>query len=312
MLVSRVSIQHNVGQLRTMTSKAPTAPWREMFLEHITASSEGPVELNLATLHPSSSSSSSSAPSSLSHQSTNISPSSSSSFPFLPRSRTCIFRGMFGSLPPNDKNTAPPNDPGFASDMIALTTDARMAKIPDLFGGAVATAGSMGSGGGGPVEAVFWAARRSTQWRVRGAAYVLAPDLEEEEEHARLREYLLSQMRGPTSSSSSSSSSSSFDFAREITAHFGNLSPVMRGSFKNPPPGTPIPASEPDGGKAKVGNEVMDLHDAEARANFRVVVVVPEEVDQTDLSDPRRPRRWIHQRVAGAGEGEWQKTEVWP
>lgn len=96
-----------------------------------------------------------------------------------------------------------------------------------------------------------------------------------------------------------------WSFAREITAQFGNLSPGMRGSFKNPPPGTP---KKPEDGDDQLGQEVTDLEDKAARANFRVVVIVPDEVDQTDLSDPKAPRRWIYRR---AGDG-WEKTEIWP
>lgn len=103
--------------------------------------------------------------------------------------------------------------------------------------------------------------------------------------------------------------------------HFGNLSPGMRGSFKNPPPGTPR-AEAPGPGEGlgqKVGDEL--LGDEVARKNFRVVVIVPDEVDVCDLSDPADQRRWLYTYVGPAAEAKktggevidgWEKVEVWP
>jgi pyridoxamine 5'-phosphate oxidase len=51
------------------------------------------------------------------------------------------------------------------------------------------------------------------------------------------------------------------------------------------------------------------------------VVIVPEEVDQVDLRDMTRPRRWVYVYRGVGGEsklpggemlGEWEKVEVWP
>lgn len=112
-----------------------------------------------------------------------------------------------------------------------------------------------------------------------------------------------------------------FDWEKEVVAHFGNLGSGMRGSFKNPAPGTPR-ANEPGEGEGlgqKVGDELLE--DQVARRNFRVVVIVPEEVDLVDLSDPADQRRWLYTFV-GAGakatkaggviEGDWEKVELWP
>ncbi|ROT42159.1 hypothetical protein SODALDRAFT_8875 [Sodiomyces alkalinus F11] len=329
---------------KTMTSTAPPAPWRALFLDHVnTTSNNGaePMEFTLATLHPLP------LPSS-------PSPPSPPAQTYVPRARTCVFRGMFGTLPPNERNTAPRNREGVDSDMVAFTTDARMAKVPDFFGAAAPRAGTLGSGGGGPVEAVFWAPGRKgegegegergkevmTQWRIRGEAYVVGPDIEGGDEgpgegergrewgEEKLKRFLLSQMRDATGEGGEG-----FSFAREVTAHFGNLGPLMRGSFANPPPGTPISSEGTDDPAERVGRRVEDLHDPVARGNFRVVIIVPREVDQVDLRDPQRPRRWLYRRVRaepGGGDdglvggegkakeagrvrdGQWEKIEVWP
>ncbi|KAK1975422.1 hypothetical protein LZ30DRAFT_605646 [Colletotrichum cereale] len=112
-----------------------------------------------------------------------------------------------------------------------------------------------------------------------------------------------------------------WSFAREVTAHFGNLSPAMRGTFRNPEPGTPRKANPPDD-RHRLGQKVEDLEDEVARANFRVVVIVPTEVDETDLSDPEDPRRWLYRFVGAAADGHptdgaersngWERIELWP
>ncbi|KAI0099967.1 pyridoxamine 5'-phosphate oxidase-domain-containing protein [Nemania sp. FL0031] len=172
-----------------------------------------------------------------------------------------------------------------------------------------------GSGGGAVVEAVFWAREKGVQWRVRGRAYVLAPDIESSPEGREVVSLLRGRMRRPSSGAHPArGEEAEWSFAREITAHFGNLSPLMRGSFRNPPPGVPI-ALPVEGEGLALGQKVTDLEDPVARANFRVVVIVPDELDQADLSDPEHPRRWIHTHV-GAGYGgarhEWETVEVWP
>lgn len=300
-----------------MSASSSPAPWRSLFLEHI--STMPTPEFTLATLHQETSPSVPKAPG----------PPSAS-----PRARTCVFRGMFASLPVNPKNTAPLNPPVYESDLLSFTTDARMHKVPDLFGSATPNSGTLGSGGGAPVEAVFWPRDTSTQWRLRGTAWILTPDLDVAEADtgtAQVRELILSHLRRRTREESTRApvpeeqqgqvtgdGGGGWTFAREITAQFGNLSPLMRGLFKNPPPGTP---KKPEDGDGALGRQVDDLDDAEARANFRVVVIVPAEVDQTDLSDPKEPRRWIYRRSSrdsasledGApGETGWEKIEVWP
>ncbi|KAI0203803.1 pyridoxamine 5'-phosphate oxidase-domain-containing protein [Astrocystis sublimbata] len=164
-----------------------------------------------------------------------------------------------------------------------------------------------GSGGGAVVEATFWTSKPAVQWRVRGRAYVLAPDIESSSEGREVMALLKSRMRRQ-------GGDKNWSFAREITAHFGNLSPMMRGTFRNPPPGRPV--SQPvEGDGLALGQQVTDLDDPVARANFRVVVIVPDEIDQTDLSDPEHGRRWLHTYVGvmhGKGQGEWETVEVWP
>ena len=313
-----------------MTALAPpatsaAAPWRAQFLQQL---SRMPMPLcAVSTLHPTADGSPAAGP---------------TTFPTIatPRVRSCVCRGLWGTLPENARNPAPRNPAIYESDLPVFTTDARMAKAWELAASAPAPSGSTTAelgkasanmtGGGGPIEAVWWASESGTQWRMRGTAWVLGPDVDDAAGEAA-RSAIQKHMRRAAPDSSASSTGSDWSWPREITAHFGNLSPGMRGSFRNPAPGLPRPRRGEEGNTqpgegmgAPVGNE--HLEDPEARANFRVVVIVPEEVDQVDLSAGDDPRRWVytyvgedgqHSKSLGLGEdvdvvNGWAKQEVWP
>ncbi|KAI0482480.1 pyridoxamine 5'-phosphate oxidase-domain-containing protein [Xylariaceae sp. FL0804] len=264
------------------STQRPVAPWRDLFLEHVGGMPS--PEFVLGTV--SSGSGSGSGPGTGTGQ---AEPE--------PRARTCIFRGMWADLPVNPKNDAPKNPPGVyaGTDFPTFTTDCRMDKMTDRSQLLAAP------GGGAAVEAVWWAKEPATQWRVRGRAYVLGDPDEDAEGSDAARALRARMVR------KGEKEEGDWSFAREVTAHFGNLSPGMRGTFRNPPSGQPITLPVDDG--LALGQKVTDLQDPIARRNFRVVVMVPSEVDRCDLSDPARGRRW---KYSLRGDGEWEKVEVWP
>lgn len=53
---------------------------------------------------------------------------------------------------------------------------------------------------------------------------------------------------------------------------------------------------------------MSDLNDPVARKNFRLVVIVPDMVEQTDLSDPEKARRYRYT----FDNSEWKTEETWP
>ncbi|KAK3940690.1 hypothetical protein QBC46DRAFT_260492 [Diplogelasinospora grovesii] len=287
------------------------APWRETFLTHI-GDMKSPTFV-LATLHPVAGSDAAA---------TNPTPSS---LGVVPRARTCIYRGLWACLPPNKHNDCPKNPGIFESDLPVFTTDARMEKAAEILDTAPqspehgSTGGSVkGSGGGGPVEACFWAEEHGTQWRIRGTAWLIGPDIDGDQAKG-VRDALLSRMRREQKGTGEGDEKD-WSWSKELTAHFANLSPMMRGSFRQPPPGTPraYPKEEE---VQTVGQPVDDLNDPVARENFRVVVIIPTEVDQCDLSDPKNPRRWMYYwrgasykttHPGGEVVGEWEKVETWP
>jgi len=380
---------------------ASPAPWREAFLEHISTMSQPSPTFVLSTLHRSAASDESTAVSvNIGGKSTtasflpvgmglgvggnatggslsqdrgdpnNANGNNGTPHLLLPRARTCVYRGLWGDLPPNDRNPAPRNPPLYESDLPVFTTDARMEKALELVETAPTTSTStgtnlhqaspedpssrlIGTGGGGPVEAVFWAEKPATQWRLRGNAWIFGPDADAAEAGA-VRGVVFGRMRlrsassqggvpgmrkgGPggedehqskdgDGSGSGNHDHQNWSWAREVTGHFGNMSPLMRGSFKRPPPGAPVAGSLGPKTSGQVQQEeVEDLEDEEARRNFRAVVIVPTEVDQVDLSDPKRPRRWLYvykgesldnimpiQPTMPGGEivGDWEKCELW-
>jgi len=221
---------------------------------------------------------------------------------------------MWAELPENKHNSAPQNERVYESDLPTFTTDVRMAKVPEIFAscqGHGEPEQSQGSGGGGPVEAVFWVKDVMTQWRIRGEAYVVGQDIEEEgggSSGVRAVKHKIGERMRVVKEEGKQG----WSWDKEVTAHFGNLAPGMRGSFKNPAPGTSV--SIPPEKGLELGQQVNDLNDEIARRNFRVCIIRPDEVEQVDLSVPDKARRWKYTFVGlNKGEiGEWNKEELWP
>ncbi|KAG5952859.1 hypothetical protein E4U53_007728 [Claviceps sorghi] len=267
--------QHPEHRERNMASSSTTvaaAPWRAAFVADM--ESMKPPNFTLSSVYQ-------------------ASPSC-----FLPRARTVVYRGMWASLVPNSKNPAALNPACYQTDLPTITTDARMHKVPQLF-----SASSPPSARGGPVEAVFWADESKTQWRLRGHVCMIGPDIDADHA-APVRESLMPYMRRIRAEHHTQDP---WSWSRELTAHFGNVSPSMRGTFRNPPPGTPR-AEEPDQQGLRLGQKVEDVHDDVARQNFRVLVIVPDEVDRVDLADADGGRRWNYTLERGS----WKETELWP
>ncbi|CCX32332.1 Similar to Uncharacterized protein YGR017W; acc. no. P53210 [Pyronema omphalodes CBS 100304] len=244
----------------------------------------------------------------------------------VPRVRTMIYRGFFGTLPANPHTPLPNhNPPIMTSDMLTFTTDARMTKTgeltPDHTSGGDATRGTCG---GAEVEMCFWMEEPQNQWRVRGRCYLLAE--EDVDTSHEIQEELKKRMEF-----SPEGDKDQWSWKKEVQAHFANLAPAMRGSFSNPPPGTPVNVdlsqleNNTGGGEqlkkgTNVKNEdVLKMGGPEeiARRNMRVGVVVPEVVERVDLAaDDKTARRWVWWFV-GEQEGEgvkdgWKEIETFP
>ena len=254
-----------------------------------------------------------------------------STVPYVPRVRYCIFRGFWTELPENKHNDAERNPKVYESDCPTFTTDVRMEKVGQLFGTGAGHAETkeqtQGSGGGGPVEAVYWVKETGTQWRIKGKAYVVGNDIDADESSSGVR--TVKSEVGKRMRVLDQEKEKDWSWSRELTAAFGNQSPNIKGmfyayaqaslaklkssgSFKAPPPGRPT--TEPhDDKNLKLGAKVDDLHDGTARQNFRLVIIIPDSVEQTDLSDPEKGRRYLYtfDESARANAG-WRTEELWP
>ncbi|KAI9894733.1 MAG: hypothetical protein M1814_002090 [Vezdaea aestivalis] len=214
-----------------------------------------------------------------------------------PRLRTLIYRGMWCALPPNKHNDAPKNPQVYETNMPVFTTDVRMEKAGQI------------EATGGKVEAMWWITETKTQWRIKGKAFVIGAKGEHEES---VRKEVLKKMKV-----TGNGLEKDWDWEREFTGHFGNLSPMMKGSFKNPPCGSPK-SEVKETPEFHQGQKIMDLEDPIARSNFRVVTIDPLEVEQLDLTEGQPAQRYIYRyvgqdknRVKDGQEllGEWTKEE---
>jgi len=171
----------------------------------------------------------------------------------------------------------------------------------------------MGTSAGEYVEAMFWFESTQNQWRMRGRTYLLAEDDVDETPAITdvLKRYLVPQGTG---TSSGGGEKKEWTWKKEVQMHFVNLTPALRGSLANPPPGTPVSPGDNEGvvKGAKIQNEDVMNKDgiaAAARRNFRVGVVVPEIVERLDLKeDDAKARRWVY----WIEDGKWKVQETWP
>jgi hypothetical protein len=94
-----------------------------------------------------------------------------------------------------------------------------------------------GSGGGGPVEAVWWVEEVGTQWRVKGRAFVVADDVEDDEGDSEGRSGVrtLKSEVGKRMRLVDESKEKEWSWEREVERCFGNCSPGIRGTFIHNP-----------------------------------------------------------------------------
>lgn len=159
---------------------------------------------------------------------------------------------------------------------------------------------------GNEVEMVFWLKDVGSQWRIKGVAFVIG-DSNGGSAEDRAREEIQRGLRVR-----SDDGREDWTWERQVTIYFANHTPVLRGSFKTPPPGQPK-SQKPQDPSLELGEKVKDLHDPIARKNFRVVVVRPQEVERLDLSDYENPQRWTWTLVEDDTQpGRWEEVELWP
>lgn len=151
---------------------------------------------------------------------------------------------MWAEVPPNKHYEGPKNPRVYESELPTFTSDVRMEKVGQLFGSSAGHATkdeqTKGSGGGGPVEAVFWVnvqgkdeegegegKKVMTQWRIKGEAFVVDGNDIEGTETSGVR--TVKSEVGKRMRVVDSGKEGEWSWKREVTNHFGNMSPGMRG-----------------------------------------------------------------------------------
>ncbi|KAI9368457.1 pyridoxamine 5'-phosphate oxidase-domain-containing protein, partial [Aspergillus egyptiacus] len=181
----------------------PPAPWRKLFLASVERSKSSSFSLGTVAYN-------------------------AQNKP-IPRSRTVEFRGFWpkpaSSLHPSaieslKKQNIGENPDIYESDLLSITTDARMGKVPQL------------ADSDDVVEGVFWFEEASAQWRVRGRAYAVGapskPDGGIGEEEREARERIQKRMRLREGVRPDGEEVKKWDWDRQVTIYFANHSPVMR------------------------------------------------------------------------------------
>jgi pyridoxamine 5'-phosphate oxidase len=84
---------------------------------------------------------------------------------------------------------------------------------------------------------------------------------------------------------------------------------VSLGSFRAPPPGQPVDRPYDDK-NLELGKKIESNEDEVAFKNFRVVIILPDTVEATNLSDPSTARRQLY--TFKPEDGSWTTEELWP
>ncbi len=102
-----------------------------------------------------------------------------------------------------------------------------------------------GSGGGGPIEAVWWSKDEGVQWRIKGRAFVVGMDMDSENDSGvrTVKSEVGGRMRVMEGKEGGEGQ---WSWGREITGHFGSMSPGMRGISDR----TPSAADQSEDAKA--------------------------------------------------------------
>jgi hypothetical protein len=128
--------------------------------------------------------------------------------------------------PPGDETLGRRNPAIYESDLLTFTTDVRMDKVSQILSNSDRAAG-------GDIEVAFWIKDVMNQWRVKGKAFIIGGDSADRVE-MKAREEIWKWMRRRepgAESAASRGAERAWSWEREITAHFANLSPIMRGGF---------------------------------------------------------------------------------
>jgi len=181
-----------------------------------------------------------------------------------PAVRTVGFRGFIGEPKDNKSDKLPGGNPPAQSSLILLSTDTLMAKVGEI------------EQTGGVYEVAWWHAGTNQQIRFSGTAHLFRRNAKVEFPKDRLKQYISVQGNGEWSWEA--------ERERMWKAH----KPGLRGSFRNPPPGSPLDSEEK---RDRLKVVELDGDDdgpeaREAKERFSLVVLEVTELEILDLDPP--------------------------
>jgi len=178
-----------------------------------------------------------------------------------PSARTVVFRGFVGET----RDSNPPENllavnPPAVSSLVLVSTDALAAKVREL------------EESSGVFEVCWWHPGTNQQIRFNGKAHVYRKDGKLPFPEERLKRYIRTQ--------------GEWKWDREYYRLWASHQPALRGSFRNPPPGTPLNSEK--GNKLNVvelGPEDDGPEAREAKSRFSMLVLEIAQLEILNL-DP--------------------------
>jgi pyridoxamine 5'-phosphate oxidase len=184
-----------------------------------------------------------------------------------PAVRTVVFRGFVGeTIEDSPPSKLPGGNPPARSSLFLVSTDALMAKVEEL------------EQSSGAFEVGWWHAGTNQQIRFNGIAHLYRRNASIAFPEVRLKQYI--------------QTSGDWTWEAERDRLWKSHRPVMRGSFRNPHPGTPMNAEKQKKLQVVELDEEDDGPDArEAKDRFTLVVLEVMEIEILDLDPPPVPPR---------------------
>jgi pyridoxamine 5'-phosphate oxidase len=182
-----------------------------------------------------------------------------------PAVRTVVFRGFVGeSRDDNPPSKLPGGNPPAESSLFLVSTDALMAKVAEL------------EQSDGAFEVGWWHSGTNQQIRFNGTAHLYRRNSAIPFAEAHLKQYIRT--------------SGEWTWDAERDRLWKSHRPGMRGSFRNPHPGTPINAEKQKKLQVVELDEEDDGPDArEAKDRFTLVVLEVMEIERLDVDPPPVP-----------------------
>jgi pyridoxamine 5'-phosphate oxidase len=179
-----------------------------------------------------------------------------------PSARTVVFRGFVGELSESKSSERlVGGNPPAESSLILVSTDALMVKVEEL------------EESNGAFEVCWWHAGTKQQIRFNGTAHIYRKDAKVPFPEESLKRYIRTQGEWKWE----------HEYRRLWTSH----RPAMRGTFRNPAPGTPLNSEKEKKLRVvELDPEDDDAETREAKSRFSMLVLEIAKLEILNLDPP--------------------------